>query len=226
MTSSTSAPTDSAGSFAAAILHRENYEWCDIWMPNADKEDLPRVLLIGDSICRGYAGEVERLLDGKAYVARQATSRGIGDPVLFDELRLLIRHHRFAVIHFNHGLHGIDYTDAEYEAGMKAFVQVLRAFGQGATLVWATTTAVLPGFTHWKSDEWNRDLVESRNAIARRLAQADNIPINDLCAVTRGKPEFYNDDKVHYNAKGDAVLAAQVAESVEQVLRMSNSAVS
>jgi hypothetical protein len=49
---------------------RERIEWTDIWVTDADKDDLPRVLLIGDSITRGYFGEVEKQLAGTAYCAR------------------------------------------------------------------------------------------------------------------------------------------------------------
>ena len=35
---------------ADRVVPREGTEWCNIWMPNANKHDLPRVLLIGDSI--------------------------------------------------------------------------------------------------------------------------------------------------------------------------------
>ena len=44
---------------------RERIEWADIWVTDADKDDLPRVLLVGDSITRGYFGEVEEHLAGK-----------------------------------------------------------------------------------------------------------------------------------------------------------------
>ena len=46
---------------------RERIEWADIWVTDADKNDLPRVLLIGDSITRGYFDGVEKQLAGKAY---------------------------------------------------------------------------------------------------------------------------------------------------------------
>ena len=48
---------------------RERIEWADIWVTDADKSDLPRVLLIGDSITRGYFDGVEKPLAGKAYFA-------------------------------------------------------------------------------------------------------------------------------------------------------------
>ena len=48
----------------------ERIEWSDIWVTNADKDDLPRVLLVGDSITRQYFKTVEKALDGKANCAR------------------------------------------------------------------------------------------------------------------------------------------------------------
>ena len=66
---------------------RERIEWADIWVTDADKDDLPRVLLIGDSITRGYFGEVEKRLAGKAYCARLTTSKCVSDPWFPDEVR-------------------------------------------------------------------------------------------------------------------------------------------
>jgi hypothetical protein len=45
---------------------RESIEWCDIWISHANETNLPRVLLIGDSITRAYYPEVEKRLEGKA----------------------------------------------------------------------------------------------------------------------------------------------------------------
>ena len=47
------------GSQAAPIL--EPIEWTDIWVTNANRNDLPRVLLVGDSITRGYFKSAEKL---------------------------------------------------------------------------------------------------------------------------------------------------------------------
>jgi len=59
----------------AAPPAREAIEWCDIWISHANETNLPRVLLIGDSIVRDYYPEVEKRLAGKAFVGRLATSR-------------------------------------------------------------------------------------------------------------------------------------------------------
>jgi len=49
----------------AAPPAREAIEWCDIWISHANETNLPRVLLIGDSIARDYYPEVESVSPGK-----------------------------------------------------------------------------------------------------------------------------------------------------------------
>lgn len=206
---------------AAIPLHRECYEWCDAWYANAEKTDRPAVLIIGDSISKGYGTVVENSLAGKAYTARLSTSRGICDPCLLDELRAMTRNHKFAVIHFNNGLHGADYTDAEYEAGYRNVLKLLQTEANGARIVLASSTLVLPGWRNWgKSDDANRKLIEARNAIVKRLAAEAGIPFNDLCAVTATHPEYYNPgDPIHYNGTGYAKLGAKVAEAIQGELK-------
>jgi hypothetical protein len=200
----------------AIPLHRENIEWCDVWYANTTKADKPAVMIVGDSISKGYGGVVEQSLAGKAYMARLSTSRGICDPCLLDELRAMVRHHQFAVVHFNNGLHGADYTDAEYEAGYRKVVKLLQTETNGAKVILASSTFVLPGWRNWgKTDEANRKMIEARNAIAKRLAAEAGIPFNDLGAVTDGHPDYYNaSDKIHYNGTGYAKLGAKVSEAI------------
>lgn len=77
---------------------RESIEWCDIWISHANETNLPRVLLIGDSITRDYYPEVEKHLAGKAFVARLSTSRFMADPVLLKEIELVLDEMKFDVI--------------------------------------------------------------------------------------------------------------------------------
>src|SRR5437868_14877310 len=93
---------------------REAIEWCDVWITHANETNLPRVLLIGDSITRAYYPEVEKRLTGKAFVARLATSRFVADPVLLKEIALVLDGTRFDVIHFNNGMHGWQHSEGEY----------------------------------------------------------------------------------------------------------------
>jgi hypothetical protein len=43
---------------AAPVVHREDIEWCNVWIPDATNAKLPRVLLIGDSISMSYYDRV------------------------------------------------------------------------------------------------------------------------------------------------------------------------
>ena len=119
---------------------RERIEWADIWVTDADKGDLPRVLLIGDSITRGYFDGVEKQLAGKAYFARLTTSKCVADPAFLDEVQLLLKQYRFAVIHFNNGLHGFGYTEDQCRSGLAGLLEFLEKHSSNAKLIWATTT--------------------------------------------------------------------------------------
>src|SRR4026209_1855160 len=98
----------------AAPPAREAIEWCDIWISHANETNLPRVLLIGDSIVRDYYPEVEKRLAGKAFVARLATSRFVADRVLLEEIKLVLSGTKFDVVVFNNGMHGWQHSEKEY----------------------------------------------------------------------------------------------------------------
>jgi len=199
-------------------LLRERIEWCDIWITNADRSDLPRVLLIGDSITRGYFGEVEKALEGKANCARLTTSRCICDPVFFDELLMILRQYRFAVIHFNNGLHGMGYTQDQYRRGFAKLMDALREHGQGAGLIWTATTPVRKRGALSELDE-STETVRQRNRIAAEFVAAAGLPTDNLFDLGISHPEYYSDDGVHYNAQGRAAQARQVAQSIEERLK-------
>ena len=192
----------------------EGTEWTNIWIPFADKNDLPRVLLIGNSITQGYYNFVKDSLQGKAYIARYTTSRGIGDPALFEEIKTIIKYHKFKVIHFNNGLHGCDYTAEQYETGLKKLVKVLKKYGQDAELIGATSTRVLPGFEGWKTDEYNQKLIKTRNEIMIKVCKENHIEVDDLYKVTKDHPEWFADDKIHYKKTGFRALGNQVKKYI------------
>ena len=113
-------------------------------MPDVNAKGLPRVLLIGDSIARGYGKQVEQKLKGKAYVARLATSKSVGDPALLAEVALVLGQavrrrplqQRPARLRLHRGRlpQGLPRVDRDVEESDR----------QGAKLIWATTTPVRP----------------------------------------------------------------------------------
>ena len=196
---------------------RERIEWADIWVTDADKDDLPRVLLIGDSITRGYFGEVEKHLAGKAYCARLTTSKCVSDPSFIDEVQLLLKHYRFAVIHFNNGLHGWGYTEDQYRDGLTQTVDAIRKQAGVAKLIWATTTAVRDRGDLTKFSE-RTERVRVRNRIAAEIMKEHGISTNDLFGLVEVRPDWYSGDGTHFNGKGKGAQAKQVAESIAKCL--------
>ena len=199
---------------------RERIEWSDIWVTDADKDDLPRVLLIGDSITRGYFGEVEKQLLGKAYCARLTTSKCVSDPSFPDEVKLLLKQYRFTVIHFNNGLHGWGYSKDQYRYGLLRLMDTFKEHAAGAKLIWATTTPVRDRENLERTGE-RTERVRVRNQIAAEIMDARGIPTNDLFGLVEQHTEFFSGDGVHYNGKGKEAQAAAVAENVLKCLQES-----
>jgi hypothetical protein len=192
---------------------RERIEWIDIWVTDADKSELPRVLLVGDSITRGYFGAVEKHLAGKAYCARLTTSKCVSDPTFVDDLKLLLKQYKFSVIHFNNGLHGWGYTEDQYRGGLLKTVVAVKENGGGAKLIWATTTPVREK-TDLGTFAERTDRVKVRNKLAAEIMTEQHIPTDDLFELVKEHAEWTSGDGVHFNGQGNEALAKQVATSV------------
>lgn len=196
---------------------RENIEWLDVWVPGNAVKDQPRVLLIGDSITRGYYKAVEDNLKGKAVVCRLATSKSLGDPGLLDEVKLVLGQAKFDVVHFNNGMHGWGYTEEEYAKAIPDLVATIRKGAPGAKLVWASTTPVR---VNGKVDQLDpkTDRVKARNKAAAEVMAKETISTDDLFALVIDKPDWFSNDGVHLNAKGSTAMGEQVAAEVLRFL--------
>jgi lysophospholipase L1-like esterase len=196
---------------------RENIEWLDVWVPGNNVKDQRRVLLIGDSITRGYYKTVEDKLNGKAVVCRLTTSKSLGDPALLDEVKLVLGQAKFDLVHFNNGMHGWGYSEEEYAKGLPDLVATIRKGAPGAQLIWATTTPVR---VSGKVDQFDpkTDRVKARNKAAADAMKKEMIQTNDLFSLVVEKPDWFSQDGVHLNAKGSTAMGEQVATSVLNLL--------
>ena len=198
-------------------VFREDIEWLDIWMPDSKVTNQPRVLLIGDSITRAYNQQVETALKGKAVVFRLATSKCAGDPVLPEEISLVLRQYQFDVIHFNNGIHGPEYSDETYGDGLRDMIAILRKYDPKARLVWATTTPIRVSSHIDQFDSSNARVIR-RNALAEAIMKQTSIPTDDLYNLVLEHPEYYKPDGVHFNEQGVAAQAREVARRITEVL--------
>jgi GDSL-like Lipase/Acylhydrolase family len=197
---------------------RESIEWCDIWISHANETNLPRVLLIGDSITRAYYPVVERRLAGKAYVGRLASSAFISDPVLLMQIRMVLSQYKFDVIHLNNGMHGWQHSEKEYEEAFPQYLKTIRECAPEAKLIWADTTPLKispPSSENFSIATDER--IAARNAIADNFMRVCRIPVEDLNTPMRGHPE-YHEDNVHFNGQGIAIQATEISADIEKLL--------
>ncbi len=192
---------------------RERIEWIDIWVTDADKDDLPRVLLVGDSITRGYFDAVEKHLAGKAYCARLTTSKCVSDPTFNDDLQLMLKQYKFSVVHFNNGLHGWGYSEVQYRDGLSKTVSTVKQHADAARLIWATTTPVRESSNLQQFGEIT-ERVKERNKLAGEIMAENHVLTNDLFELVKDHADWISADGVHFNAGGNEALARQVADSV------------
>jgi len=194
------------------------------------------VLIIGDSISIGYTGHVREALAGRARVVRPMKPGGVNadncagtnNGMLHLEDWLASDGGGFDVIHFNFGLHDLKRVDPEtgrnskdadhphqadperYEAQLRDITTRLQA--TGARLVFATTTPVPPeagGPLRLPEDP------VTYNAIARRVMEEMDVPIDDLYAFTLPRlDELQNVRDVHFSKEGSCVIGEEVARVI------------
>jgi lysophospholipase L1-like esterase len=178
-----------------------------------DNPALPRVLLIGDSVSRGYTLAARGALAGRANVHRAPENCGPTANGL-KKLELWLGSGKWDVIHFNFGIHDRATPLAEYESRLALIFTRLRA--TGARMVWASTTPI-------PRDEAKKQTPESiveRNAVAARLAAQQGAAVNDLFTfITPHLSAVQNPNDVHFNARGYEMLGQEVARVIAAQLR-------
>ncbi len=197
-----------------ASIPKEKIDWT--WSDHSDTLDpkLPNILLVGDSITRAYFPEVAKRLAGRYNVYLFSTSCSSGDARLPVQLHLFFETApSFLVIHFNNGMHGWDYSEPAFAAGLPGMIRELRKERPGSRLIWATITPVRKdnslGATNAR--------IDARNAAALALMKHDGIPVDDQHALMEAHGDLHLDD-VHFNDKGSELEGDQATASIEAAL--------
>jgi len=178
-----------------------------------DKPGLPRVLLIGDSVSRGYTQAVRAALEGKMNVHRAPENCGPTANGL-KKIEVWLGDGKWDVIHFNFGIHDRNTPIADYTQRLQQLVD--RMSKTGAKLVWATTTPIPDD----SSKNQRAASIVEKNAAAEEVMRAAGVASDDLFgAVTPHLVEFQNPNDVHFNANGYEFLGRQVALSLQAALK-------
>ena len=186
---------------------RESTEWSITYTFRAVGSGLPRVLLVGDSICNGYGGRVRDLLDGRVNVSFWASSKCVTDPDYFRELDLILGAYSYDMVCFNNGLHSLSTDRAEWEAAYRAAAAFIRAKLPAAKLSLTLTTPT--------KDDALTAAAASLNAAASALAAERGLPVIDLFSEMDGLDrEEYWSDVFHFRAPAVDRQAGMIADHV------------
>ena len=197
-------------------------------------KDLPKALLVGDSISLGYTPHVVAALKGKVDVIHHrgnAQHTGTG-------LKMLDRwvgETKWDVIHFNWGLWDLCYrhpkskeqgrrdkergtlttSPEQYEKNLDQLAGRLKK--TKAKLIWAHTSTVPEGEAGRKVGDDDK-----YNKAATRVMKKHGIRINDLNSLTDDFPPelFVKPGDVHYKPEGSKKIGQAVAKEISRVLSL------
>ena len=194
---------------------------------------LPRILMIGDSISRGYHASVVVALDDEAVVTRpkencEGTTKGVSSI----EEWLAIDGGGFDLVHFNFGLHDIKRVDAEgrnsndpadaRQAPLERYERQLRSITEaimesGARPVFCTTTPVPPGGVRPHRDPKD---VDRYNQAAILIMEGLDVPVIRLDEFAAARiQDIQRPVNVHFTKEGSATLGSRVADGLRGELR-------
>jgi lysophospholipase L1-like esterase len=198
--------------------------------------DLPKVVLIGDSIRLRYTATVVKELEGKAVVFSPKPNGQDSRNVLKNLDAWAIKQQP-AIVHFNCGIHDtkkfkttgkFQVSPEEYESNLRKIVEQIRD-KTDAVVIFATSTPIFDDraakVRAGRDYELLNASIEQYNEIARKVMVDLKVPVNDLNG-TLNSPKSAETTKtlivadgVHLTSAGQQLLGQKVAHMIEKHLK-------
>ena len=190
-----------------------------------DNPELPRVLIVGDSISIGYTTRVRKHLDGVANVHRPKTNcrwSAFGD----EHIEEWVGDSKWDVIHFNFGLwdwygwkQEVKATPETYAKSLESIVLKIRKKTNAKLIFGVTTPPCITAernakivVTEERAKEFNQAALE---VMAKHKVGINNL--YELIGKKRAQLQKGEND-VHYTEEGRDLLGAQVAKRIQEEL--------
>lgn len=186
---------------------RENTEWSITYHFNTADTALPRILLIGDSICNAYNGLVAQKLAGKA----NTSSRCVTDRDYFRELDYVLDSMPYTAISFNNGLHSLSTNRKEWDTAYRAAVDFIRTELPDVYLSLTLSTPLKdPALTALSAD---------LNRTVLLLSQEHSLPVIDLFTPMNclDREEYWS-DTYHFRPQAIDMQAEIIAAHMLAIL--------
>lgn len=189
---------------------------------------MKKVILIGDSIRRGYQQFVEELLSGSAEVWGPEKNGGNSENVLA-HLDEWVLSKEADVVHMNCGLHDLKKNlendepaipIGQYSANIRRILEGIQQAGD-EQIIWALITPVNEKWHHEQKgfDRLEAD-VSDYNTAALEATNDLTVRVNDLYQVVNdaGRDSLLTPDGVHFTEEGSRILGEAVANAIREVL--------
>lgn len=191
------------------VSGHENVEWSIGYAYHLTdgSNRLPRVLLIGDSICNSYQSGVRERLESRMNVSYWVSSYCVSAPIYLKLLAIYLDAAKYDVIHFNNGLHSLQTPVESYADGIDAALKLIRAKQPKARIVWASSTPLVDSVRTIK--------VRELNVAAANVAKSAGCDTDDLFALLDPLDRKTNwSDAFHHVKSVRDLMARQVARCV------------
>ena len=185
---------------------------------------MKNILLIGDSIRRGYDSAVKKTLEGIAEVYFPEDNCRFASYLLryIGDYGALIKNGTPDIIHWNAGLwdclrqYGEDaHTPIEvYAYYIERICLRIKKLYPNATVIFATSTSVISEKMAEGFKRYNKE-IEEYNSAAVEIVKKHGFLIDDLYTVSTKLPESAHSDAVHYyTPEGTEAITNQVLYSL------------
>ena len=208
-------PEDFACPVGVRNRGHENIEWQIAYgfhLTDA-KRNLPRALLVGDSICNQHQGGTIKKLDGKINISYWISSYCVSSPKYLKRLALQLDEvEKWDFVYFNNGLHSLDTDPAVYEKHYDATLAFLKARLPKTKIIVVTSTMV--------ADAKRCEKVKKLNEIVKRLAAKHGLQVDDLGALTDAMPRANLwRDGVHFGGAAVNAISDHASKTLVDALQ-------
>ena len=205
-------------------LHSDGKGWKLNQSPRG-KDDLPRILLIGDSILSGYGKYVVAEFENRAsvdYWVQPYHQGHMQGTYLSSMIKEVLAHGPYDVITFNLGLHGWQegrIPNGKFMPLTTKLVQCLRENNPNAKLYWVSTTQI----TQKKSSDNDKSLgvdaklnpiIEEHNRMAAKVMQKENVPVIDFYGLMLPHLNWARGDQFHWTTPAYRLMAQTLSKEI------------
>ena len=169
---------------------------------------MKKIVLIGDSIRKGYDAYVKEKLEGQAQVFFPEENCRFAQYVYLNLLGWKMDGNwgdDVDLVHWNAGLWDVGHlmdegtitTPEQYALTLRRIVKRIRMLFPRAVIVFATSTPVIE--EQYGKDFWRKNAdIEQYNAIAKEIMAELDVLVDDLYPVMKGIPACERSDMTHF----------------------------